>query len=92
MTTHVTPDRDILYHAIRDRYTEVALNPERTFHFHHGRPLAQILDYPMSQVDAMPPIAGLRSCLGIASTCRSMNESYKGYRVTIPWQFRIGIG
>ena len=54
MTTHVTPDRETLYHAIRDRYTEVALNPEHTFHFHHGRPLAEILSYPMDQVDALP--------------------------------------
>ncbi len=57
MTTHVTPDRETLYHAIRDRYTEVALNPEHTFHFHHGRPLAEILGYPMDQVDALPPQA-----------------------------------
>ncbi len=57
MTTHVTPDRETLYHAIRDRYTEVALNPERTFHFHHGRPLAEILGYPMDQVDALLPQA-----------------------------------
>ena len=57
MTTHVTPDREILYHAIPDRYTEVALNPQHTFHFHHGRPLAEILGYPMDQVDAFPPQA-----------------------------------
>ena len=57
MTTHVTPDRETLYHAIRDRYTEVPLNPERTFHFHHGRPLAEILGYPMDQVDALLPQA-----------------------------------
>ena len=54
MTTHVTPDREILYHAIRDRYTDVALNPEHTFHFHHGRPLAELLGYPMDQVDELP--------------------------------------
>ena len=54
MTTHVTPDREILYHAIRDRYTDVALNPEHTFHFHHGRPLAELLGYPRDQVDALP--------------------------------------
>ncbi len=57
MTTHVTPDRETLYRAIQDRYAEVALNPEHTFHFHHGRPLAEILGYPMDQVDALPPQA-----------------------------------
>ncbi len=57
MTTPVTPDREILYRAIQDRYAEVALNPEQTFHFHHGRPLAEILGYSMEQVDALPPEA-----------------------------------
>ncbi len=57
MTTHVTPDRETLYRAIQDRYAEVALNPEHTFHFHHGRPLSEILGYPMDQVDALSPQA-----------------------------------
>lgn len=57
MTTPVTPDRETLYRAIQDRYAEVALNPELTFHFHHGRPLAEILGYSMDQVDALPPEA-----------------------------------
>ncbi len=57
MTTHVTPDRETLYRAIQDRYAEVALNPEHTFHFHHGRPLAEILGYSVDQVDALPPEA-----------------------------------
>ncbi len=57
MTTHVAPDRETLYRAIQDRYAEVALNPEHTFHFHHGRPLAEILGYSMDQVDALPPEA-----------------------------------
>lgn len=32
----------------------MAINPDQTFHFHHGRPLAEILGYEMDQVDAMP--------------------------------------
>ncbi|MCI0846597.1 MAG: methyltransferase domain-containing protein [Chloroflexi bacterium] len=32
----------------------MAANPDQTFHFHHGRPLAEILGYAMDQVDAMP--------------------------------------
>lgn len=39
------------------KYTEVAANPNRTFHFHHGRPLAQMLGYPMDLVDVLPPKA-----------------------------------
>ena len=57
MATQVTPDVDTLRREVKEKYTEVANNPERTFHFHHGRPLAMILGYPMDKVDAMPPDA-----------------------------------
>jgi SAM-dependent methyltransferase len=39
---------------VQHKYTEVAINPSQTFHFHHGRPLAQLLGYPMDRVDALP--------------------------------------
>ena len=35
----------------------MANSPDHTFHFHHGRPLAEMLGYPMDQVDSMPPQA-----------------------------------
>ena len=54
MATKVTPDVQTLRSEVQQKYTEVAENPDRTFHFHHGRPLAQLLGYPMDQVDAMP--------------------------------------
>ena len=54
MTTQITPDVDTLRHEVKLKYTEVAENPDLTFHFHHGRPLAKMLDYPMDMVDAMP--------------------------------------
>jgi len=57
MTTQVTPDVQTLRREVQHKYTEVAASPERTFHFHHGRPLAQLLGYPMDRVDAMPPRA-----------------------------------
>jgi SAM-dependent methyltransferase len=57
MTTQVTPDVQTLRRAVQHKYAEVATSPERTFHFHHGRPLAQLLGYPMDRVDAMPPRA-----------------------------------
>lgn len=57
MTTQVTPTVETLRQAVQDRYTELATNPEQTFHFHHGRPLAKMLGYPMDRVDAMPPQA-----------------------------------
>lgn len=57
MTTQVAPDVEVLRREVQHKYTEVAAHPEQTFHFHHGRPLAQMLGYPMDAVDAMPPQA-----------------------------------
>ena len=54
MAVQVTPQIDVLRREVQERYTEVAANPDQTFHFHHGRPLAEILGYAMDQVDAMP--------------------------------------
>ena len=54
MTTQVTPDVETLRREIQEKYTEVATSPGLTFHFHHGRPLAELLGYPMDRVDAMP--------------------------------------
>jgi SAM-dependent methyltransferase len=39
---------------ISDKYTEVALTPEKGFHFHTGRPLAMMLDYDPAVVDSLP--------------------------------------
>ena len=38
-------DVNTLRGTIREEYAEVAANPEKGFHFHTGRPLAQILEY-----------------------------------------------
>lgn len=54
MTTQVSPDVETLRREIQEKYTEVATSPELTFHFHHGRPLAEMLGYPMDRVDEMP--------------------------------------
>lgn len=47
-------DRDYLRQQIQAKYTDVALDPERGFHFHTGRPLAAMLGYERSEVDALP--------------------------------------
>ena len=47
-------DVDRLRAEIRLKYREVATTPERGFHFHTGRPLAAMLDYPLDVVDALP--------------------------------------
>ena len=57
MAMQVAPETEILRKEVQHKYTELAENPDQTFHFHHGRPLAETLNYPMDQVDAMPPHA-----------------------------------
>lgn len=57
MTMRVAPETGVLRKEVQEKYAEVAINPDQTFHFHHGRPLAEILGYSMDQLDAMPPQA-----------------------------------
>jgi len=52
--TAANVDRDRLRRGISDKYTEVAREPEKGFHFHTGRPLAQMLGYPPAQYDHLP--------------------------------------
>jgi len=47
-------DRSDLRQQIQAKYTEVALEPERGFHFHTGRPLAQMLGYSESDIADLP--------------------------------------
>ncbi|MBX7158827.1 MAG: methyltransferase domain-containing protein [Acidimicrobiia bacterium] len=47
-------DPDALRAEVRDKYTEVATNPEGRFHFHTGRKLAELLGYPVDVLDALP--------------------------------------
>ena len=47
MTAPTVPnvDREVLREAIQEEYDVVACEPQRGFHFHTGRPLAEILGY-----------------------------------------------
>ncbi len=57
MTTEVHAarvDADALRCQIRDKYTDVALTPDKGFHFHNGRPLALMLGYDDAIVDSLP--------------------------------------
>jgi ubiquinone/menaquinone biosynthesis C-methylase UbiE len=47
-------DADTLRAQVRDKYREVATEPNRTFHFHTGRPLAARLGYDRELVDRWP--------------------------------------
>jgi SAM-dependent methyltransferase len=54
MTAPVALDLSVLRSAIQDEYAEVAACPIKGFHFHVGRPLAAMLDYPAERVAALP--------------------------------------
>lgn len=47
-------DREQLRVQIQAKYTDVALEPDKGFHFHTGRPLAAMLGYDDSDVDWLP--------------------------------------
>ena len=49
-----TVDVEELRQQIQTKYSEVALTPELGFHFHTGRPVAEMLDYDSELVDALP--------------------------------------
>jgi arsenite methyltransferase len=50
----VKVDRTVLREAIQREYEEVASTPDKGFHFHVGRTLADRLEYPREQVDVLP--------------------------------------
>jgi arsenite methyltransferase len=45
---------DVLRHAIQEEYDAVAREPGRGFHFHTGRPLAQMLAYRDEWLEGIP--------------------------------------
>jgi arsenite methyltransferase len=53
MTTRVLDVRDLTA-RVQQMYSEVALQPERTYHFETGRALALRLGYPADELDALP--------------------------------------
>src|SRR5215207_4716656 len=50
-------DTTELEQRVKGMYEEVALEPEREFHFETGRPLAERLGYPADQLDRIPAAA-----------------------------------
>lgn len=47
-------DPDALREQVREKYREVATDPQRSYHFHTGRPLAARLGYDHAVVDSLP--------------------------------------
>jgi arsenite methyltransferase len=54
MPDTIPVDPEALRADVREKYREVALEPNGRFHFHTGRPLAALLGYPEELVDALP--------------------------------------
>ena len=54
MATQIAPETDLLRRDIQEKYTEVADSPDLEFHFHHGLPLAKILEYPEELLAGLP--------------------------------------
>ena len=54
MVEDLLVDPAVLRDQVREKYREVALKPDATYHFHTGRPLAARLGYEAAAVDALP--------------------------------------
>ena len=54
MTETISVDPVALRADVREKYGDVATNPYGEFHFHTGRPLAALLGYDSTVVDALP--------------------------------------
>ncbi|HET7736262.1 MAG TPA: methyltransferase domain-containing protein, partial [Nocardioidaceae bacterium] len=63
MTAQAVDAQD-LERRVKDVYREVALRPDRTYHFEMGRPLAERLGYPADLLDRVPA-AALDSFAGV---------------------------
>jgi arsenite methyltransferase len=57
-------DTTELEQRVKRMYEEVALEPDREFHFETGRPLAERLGYPPAELDRIPA-AAIESFAGV---------------------------
>src|SRR5688572_21257643 len=75
MTSQTPVDPEALREEVKSKYREVATNPQGSYHFHTGRPLAQRLGYDMRAVDALPDSA-VESFAGVANpfSLRALEE------------------
>ena len=72
-------DHDALRREIREKYRDVAIDPDRGFDFYTGRPLAARLGYPASVVDALPERA-VESFAGVSNPF-SLRRLKRGERI-----------
>ena len=79
MADDLLVDPDTLREQVRDKYREVAVDPDRTFHFHTGRINAARLGYESAVVDALPDRA-VESFAGVGNPF-SLRRLQPGERV-----------
>jgi SAM-dependent methyltransferase len=79
MTHELLVDPTALREHVRDKYREVALDPNRSYHFHTGRSLADRLGYDTTLVDALPDRA-VESFAGVGNPF-SLRPLDRGARV-----------
>jgi arsenite methyltransferase len=72
-------DVEVLREQVREKYREVATDPDGEYHFHTGRPLAARLGYDPSIVDELPDEA-VESFAGVANPF-SLGALREGERV-----------
>jgi len=72
-------DAETLRAEVQQKYREVARDPGGEYHFHTGRPLAELLGYPRETVDALPDRA-VESFAGVANPF-SLRPLAEGERV-----------
>lgn len=71
-------DAEALRDQVKEKYREVALQPDKEFHFHTGRPLAAQLGYNSSIVDDLPDMA-VESFAGVGNpfSLRNLEQGEK---------------
>jgi SAM-dependent methyltransferase len=79
MSEELVVDPEALREQVREKYRDVALKPDATFHFHTGRPLAARLGYEAAAVDALPDRA-VESFAGVGNPF-SLRRLGQGERV-----------
>jgi arsenite methyltransferase len=79
MAEDLLVDPEALREQVRGKYRDVAVDPNRTFHFDTGRPLAARLGYDTEAVDALPERA-VESFAGVGNPF-SLRRLQAGERV-----------
>jgi len=64
MVAILSNQREVIFGAVRQMYTEVAVAPEREFHFPTGRRACEFVGYPAGQLDALP-VKAVESFAGV---------------------------